>query len=218
MRKDGSGGIRNRRTFVGLLSFLVAVSIYSSTASAEEGLALPGSLGKEDPLWSVFIFGGTTAEANTFVGLMAEPWSGSYGRNDFIGGAVSRRIGRVRDHFIFEVEVGAGERFKHFSSPEGWVALYLRFDWFPWNNFVYTTVAINTGLDYVQKVSPVELDSCLGRGNPNCSNLLHYLGPEITFASPDNPNSEIVIRWHHRSGIFGLMSDTWGGSNILPAG
>ena len=169
---------------------------------------------KEDPLWSVFLLGGTTAEGN-LVNLMAEPWSGSYGRNDFAGAAVSRRIGR-KNHFILEVEAGAGYRFRHFSSPEGWIALYLRYDGLPWNHLVYTTVAIDTGVDYVATVSPLELESV--GGPSHSSNLLHYLAPEITFARPENPNSELVIRWHHRSGVFGLINHSWEGSNILTVG
>jgi hypothetical protein len=205
-----------RRFFIGLLFLLAAVAI-PRTASGEENL-LSSRPVETDPLWSVFIFGGTSVEANSFVVLMATPWDGQYGRNNFLGGAVSGRLGRFYDNFIVDLEVGAGYRFKNFSSPETWVALYLRYDGFPWNHVVYTTVAVNTGLSYVEKVSPVEIQSCLDKGNPKCSRLLHYLGPEITFAAPDNRNSEIVIRWHHRSGIFGFMNNAWGGSNILAGG
>ncbi len=121
--------------------------------------------------------------------------------------------------FVFDFEVGGGERWgKNFSSSEEWFALYVRYDRFPWNHVLFTTVGLNTGLNYVEKVSPVELDSCIGKGNPNCARLLHNLSPEITFASPKNPNSEFVIRWHHRSGIWGLMDNVWGGSNTLTGG
>jgi len=206
-----------RRIFIGLLFFLATVVIHSRTVSGEGNLLSPRPV-ETDPLWSVFIFGGTTVEANSFTLLMATPWDGQYGRYNFLGGAVSGRLGRLYNNFIVDLEVGAGYRFKHFSSPETWVALYLRYDGFPWNHVVYTTVAVNTGLSYVEKVSPAEIESCFSKGNPKCSKLLHYLGPEITFAMPDNRNSEIVIRWHHRSGIFGLMKNSWGGSNILTGG
>jgi len=204
--------------FVALLSFF---ALGWTIASGEEA-SLLHKPAETDPLWSVFVFGGMSAEAKNYglVGLMVMPWSATYGRNDFAGGAVSRRMGRLDSTgFVFDFEVGGGERWgKNFSSSEEWFALYVRYDRFPWNHVLFTTVGLNTGLNYVEKVSPVELDSCIGKGNPNCARLLHNLSPEITFASPKNPNSEFVIRWHHRSGIWGLMDNVWGGSNTLTGG
>jgi hypothetical protein len=137
--------------------------------------------------------------------------------NYLIAGDLSRRLGRVYDHFIFEAEVGAGYRFP-VHATEGWTALYLRYDGFPWNHILFTTAAINTGLSYVNKVSDVEMDAGSDRGNPNGSRLLHYLGPEITFAAPQYRNSELVMRWHHRSGVFGTFNGVWGGSNVVTVG
>ena len=88
---------------------------------------------------------------------------------------------------------------------------------FFWNHIVFTTVAISTGLSFVEKVSDVERDAG-DRGNPNGSHLLHYLAPEITFALPDYRQHELVIRYHHRSGVFGTFNGVWGGSNVVTTG
>jgi hypothetical protein len=171
-----------------------------------------------DPDWGLYAFGGVSAGRTRLIELIPMPWTGDYGDNYFVGGAVERRLGRVYQHFIFELEGGAGYRFKEVNAPEFWGGIYLRFDGFPWNHIVYTTAAINTGLSYATKVSEVEKDAGSDRGNPNGSNLLHYFGPEITFADPNNRNTEFVVRWHHRSGMFGLFNGVWGGSNVVTGG
>ncbi len=44
------------------------------------------------------------------------------------------------------------------------------------------------------------------------------MGPEITFADPDNKNVEFLIRYHHRSGVFGLFDGVVSGSTFITAG
>jgi hypothetical protein len=165
-----------------------------------------------DPLWGLMVFGGASAEGGTFAGLMIAPWQGNYGTETFIGAAVSRRTGRYLDYFTIDLEAGAG--YRSGGSSEFWVAAYLRYDGFPWNHVIYTTLAYNVGLSYVSSVSAIESGSCAA----HCTRLLHYLAPEVTFANPANRNAELVVRWHHRSGIFGAMFDNKGGSQFITAG
>jgi hypothetical protein len=47
---------------------------------------------------------------------------------------------------------------------------------------------------------------------------LHYFSPEITFALPEHKEHELLIRYHHRSGVFGTFNGVWGGSNVLTMG
>ena len=170
-----------------------------------------------EPQWGVHVFAGVSAGHDSLIGLMEMPWAGNYGDNYLVAGDVSRRLVRFWQYFTIDAEAGVGYRFKEVNAPEGWLALYLRFDGFPWNRWVYTTFAASTGLSYVEKLSAVEHDSG-GRGNPAGSKLLHYFSPEITFALPEHRNSELVIRWHHRSGVFGLFWGVWGASNVVTAG
>lgn len=171
-----------------------------------------------DPDWSIMIFGGVSAGRTRLVELMPMPWSGDYGDNYFIGGAFSRRLVQLSKHWKIEGEAGAGYRFNQVNAPEGWIAAFFRFDGFPWNRWVYTTVAFSTGLSYVEEVSAVEKDAGSDRGNPNGSKLLHYFAPEITFAHPDRRNWEALIRFHHRSGVAGTFNGVWGGSNVVTGG
>jgi len=181
----------------------------------------PSLLAKEpvavDPQWAVHVFAGVSAGRTRLVQLVPMPWSGDYGDNYLIAGAISRRLLRS-GNFILEGEVGGGYRFPTVNAPEGWMALFLRYDGFFWNHIVFTTVAISTGVSYVGTVSDVEKDAGGDRGNPNGSHLLHYLAPEITLALPEYRQHELVIRYHHRSGVFGAFNGVWGGSNVVTTG
>ena len=171
-----------------------------------------------DPDWGIMVFGGASAGRTQLVELIPMPWSGDYGDNYFVGGALSRHLVQLNKHWKIEGEVGTGYRFNQVNAPEGWVAVFFRFDGFPWNHWVYTTVAFSTGLSYVGKVSDVEKDAAGERGNPDGSKLLHYFAPEITFALPDRRDWEMLIRFHHRSGVAGTFNGVWGGSNVVTSG
>ena len=103
------------------------------------------------------------------------------------------------------------------TAGEGWAGIYLRFDGFPWNNRIRTTVGISTGLDYLSNLPDAET-SPDGEPEEHTSHVLHYLSPEITFALPKHPNQELVIRLHHRSGLFGAIGGVSGGSNVVTVG
>ena len=78
-----------------------------------------------------------------------------------------------------------------------------------------TTVAISTGLNYATGISEMEQERASdGEG----SRLMHFFSPEITFALPRRPEVELLFRFHHRSGVFGLVSDAWGGAQYGTVG
>jgi len=161
-----------------------------------------------------------------FTDIIIEPWTVDFVDLGLVGAAVSTRLGTINELFgsadqgdigddiSVEVEAGASYRFGEESLGELWGALYFRYDGFGWNDFVYTTVAINTGLSILSETSEYERD----RSDGQSSLLLHYLGPEITFADPDNKNVELVLQIHHRSGVFGLFDGVSGGSNFIATG
>jgi hypothetical protein len=102
-----------------------------------------------------------------------------------------------------EPEVGIAKRFGNAHEAEIWAALYFRFTAFPWNHIVYTTAAVSTGLNYASGISDWER-FIAGKAAPQ--RLLHYFSPELTFALPEHKNVELVLRLHHRSGVYGLIS------------
>lgn len=120
-----------------------------------------------------------------------------YGNSYFVGGAISRSFLEFGRLFALEIEVGVGQRLGSLHESEAWIALYGRWKYFPWNDYLRTTIAVSTGLNYASGVTPYEAgESVDGKG----TRLLHYFSPEFTFALPKNPDRELVIRFHHRSG------------------
>jgi hypothetical protein len=172
------------------------------------------------------VFGGVATETN-FAEAIYEPWTIELNDIGVLGASYSHRFGTVNellgggglghlgDDFTFEGEVGTSVRFGDESLGEAWTALYLRYDGLPWNDTVYTTIGVNTGLSYLTDISEFER----GRDSEGkASELLHYMGPELTFADPENKNLELVLRYHHRSGVFGLFDGVVSGSTFLSAG
>ena len=203
-------GEHSRRLFWSLnvcRLLLATLSIWAWPARGSDNLVLfaPGSVAGE-PLWGFTFFQGASAGEDSYlVDLLRNPWSGDYGEGWFTGAAASRKIARFYQHFTVEGEVGLGVRYGDNNGGDGWAALYLRFDGFPWSNVLRTTVGASTGLSYL---TDPEFDE----------HILHYFGPEVAFALPSHPNTELVLRYHHRSGVFGTFGSVREGSNVIAIG
>lgn len=162
-------------------------------------------------------FTGVSIDDVPFSETVLQPWNGEWGGDTFLGLAGSYRIARFWRWFTVDAELGAGGRLGDTNGGEVWGALYLRFDGFPWNHILYTSVAVSTGLNWVSKLPPAETGPP-DRREENTSNVLHYFSPEITIALPHLRQHELVLRYHHRSGIFGLMNDVEDGANVIAIG
>ena len=134
-------------------------------------------------------------------------WDWKWDEHYIVAGAFSRRILSIGALDV-EPEIGLAQRFGGMHEMEGWAALYFRWTWFPWNHVIRTTAAMATGLNYASDVNKIE--EARGRV-PGGSRLLHFLSPEMTFALPDQPNVELLFRFHHRSG----GGDVWGDSELF---
>lgn len=183
--------------------------------------ALAQSRGAAD---SVMVFGGVASETN-FTDLLISPWTAEVNAIGVVGGSYAHRFGTVNeltggighlgDDLTVEGEAGVSARFGDEDLGEAWTALYLRYDGLPWNETVYTTIGVNTGVSLLTNLSDFER----WRDDKGRSSVfLHYLGPEFTFANPENKDLELVLRLHHRSGVFGLFDGVVSGSTFLSAG
>lgn len=132
-----------------------------------------------------------------------------------LGVVVSRYAGTVFGRIDLEPEIGLGQRVGRQSETEIWAALYARYRGFPWDEVVATTVAVSTGLSFASDISSVESERA---GDGKADRLLHYFSPEITFALPSRPDLALVFRFHHRSGVFGLISEARGGAHYGTVG
>jgi hypothetical protein len=138
------------------------------------------------------------------------PFAWSYRDDHLVAVAVSREVGQAfRGRLRFEPELGVGRRFGEQDETEVWGALFVRYRGFPWDDVVVTSFALSTGLNYASAISEMERDRAR---DDEGSQLMHFFSPEITLALPSRPEIELMFRMHHRSGVFGLVSDAWGGA------
>jgi hypothetical protein len=170
---------------------------------------------------AVSIYGGTYVEnsmAEVLVTRPEFPASWDYATDDhLIATAFSREAGWLWDrHVSLEPEVGIGQRFGRQKATEVWGALFVRYHGFPWDGVVRTTVAVSTGLNWASDKTAVERDR--NRNDEEGSHVLHFLAPEVTFSLPSHPDTEILFRMHHRSGIFGLINGASGGAQYATVG
>lgn len=167
--------------------------------------------------WGILLFGGEMSDDD--FGATLDPTISNSRNKDiyFAGAAVNRRI-RDGRYIDLELEGGAGYQFADGSANDSgqiWGAIFARYDQFPWNHFLHTTVAVSTGLNYSFRKTAFEEAEDKDDGT---SKLLHYLAPEITVALPDHQDWAAVFRLHHRSGVFGLFGCDSCGSNVVTVG
>jgi hypothetical protein len=167
--------------------------------------------------WSGTLFIGSSVADGKLRDLIVAPWSGSWGDDTLVGGAVQYRLGRFWRFFMLDLEGGAVYRSGDTNGGEFWGAVYLRYDGFPWTNYIYTTFGISMGPDYVTRLPQVERGTD-ARPEPNQSRWLNFFSPELTFALPDYPQYEVVMRYMHRSGIFGTYNGVYEGANSFVLG
>jgi hypothetical protein len=167
--------------------------------------------------WSATLFVGSSVADGYLRELIVQPWSGSWGDDTLVGGAVQYRVARFWRYFMLDLELGSAYRFGDTEGGEFWAVAYLRYDGFPWTNYLYTTVGLSMGPDFVTRLPQVERGTDQ-RPEPNQSAWLNFFSPEITFALPDYPQYELALRYMHRSGIFGTYNGVYEGANTFAVG
>jgi hypothetical protein len=204
------------------LGLALAAALYVGAAKADGLDPLAGSQISHVP-GSISVFGGISVGESSFSELLIDYDnidSDEVGEGGFVGAAISRQLVRFWDYFWLEAEAGAGFQFesgRDYYSPQAWGAIYVRYDGFPWNDVLRTSVGISTGLNLVADIPPSETNYGT-KSIPDEAVLQHYLSPEIAFSWPDKPEDELFIRIHHRSTGYGLFWDTSTGSNIVSVG
>lgn len=115
-----------------------------------------------------------------------------------------------------ELEGGVGKRFGEDHQTELDLIPMLRWKRLPWNDCVYTNVRLGLlGVSYASGISSWEKQSsATGRG----SRFLNLVITELTFTRNANASWEFFVRAHHRSGIFGAINGTHGGSSYYATG
>ncbi len=129
--------------------------------------------------------------------------------------AWSYRLNDVPSNLSWELEGQVVQHFGRQSHQEFNVALNARWSRFPWDEFVDTSAVLGWGQSFATSVPPLEPRS---DRDERSTRLLNYLLIELDFAPPSRPEWGVVLRLHHRSGVFGLYNGVNGGSNYVGAG
>jgi len=116
-----------------------------------------------------------------------------------------------------ELEGGVAQRFGSYHQTEFDLIPVMRWKYFPWNKYLYTNFRAGLiGASYATGVSSWEAQNARNGGVG--SNYLNFLRLEFTFAPSVDSPYEFFVGLHHRSGIFGLINGSHGGSNYWETG
>ncbi len=158
---------------------------------------------------AVTVFGGWMTD-NNFEEVFT-PWELEFRDSTLFGIAASHRIWRYADKISLEIE---GQVVRHFGNQDHWefnLPLIARWEKFPWNDVIDTSVAFGLGPSYATEVPKEEVAK-----DGDSQQWLVYWVFELAMGLPGS-DWRGTFRLHHRSGAFGIVADD-GGSNVLAVG
>jgi hypothetical protein len=132
--------------------------------------------------------------------------------NVLVAGA-TRRVATMGGSAHIEGEVNLAQHWGMQSHQEINGLMSVRWLRFPWDHYVDTSLAAGLGLSFASRHPPIEE----APDRPPASRRLTYLMTELEFSRPETPHIGLLVRIHHRSGIFGVISDARG-SNFVGVG
>jgi hypothetical protein len=170
--------------------------------------------------WKFGVYGGRLVNA-PFYKLNEFPFAGTRNMHivneDLIALNAVYRIARL-PHLPVDIELDlvAAQHFSHQSFGEFAAIPTVRWSWFPWNRYVYTTT--RTGVLGPSWTTSKSTDEAMESVGHKTSNYLNFLVREWTFAPAEDSTWEAFLRIHHRSGIWGLINGVNGGTNYVTLG
>ena len=120
--------------------------------------------------------------------------------------AFSRPWIKFADYFSIDAELGLARRYGNADGAEAWAALYLRWNWFPWNDYLRTSIAIGFGPSLSGNVRVNQRTGQLQ--NTSGIGIANFFTPELTLGLPGVPWFDAIIRFHHRSQIWNVIPYT----------
>ncbi len=121
------------------------------------------------------------------------------------GVGLSKRLFSVGPDLDFELELQSVKHFGGQNDFEFNLPLIVRWNTFPWDRFIDTSVAFGDGLSIATETPDLEKARY---GGDKAGAALNFVMVELTLALPEHPNVQFVSRFQHRSGAFGLINDT----------
>jgi hypothetical protein len=150
-------------------------------------------------------------------------WKWHWRNSGIVAGAFSRRLVTFWNVLSLEPEVGAGQRFGEMHATEFSGVINIRWNYFPWNDYLKTSIGLSEGLSITTEEDTKERLP----NNPSVvgnhlvftgSQVLNFFSPEITFALPQYEAYELLVRCHLRSGVFGTINGVHAGAQFFTTG
>ncbi|MDO9125392.1 MAG: hypothetical protein Q7U42_00850 [Parvibaculum sp.] len=185
------------------LVFLCAVPAQAS------GFRAPGP---EDRLHAVSVFFGEGTEDN-FSDVVENFFIVDKTDDNVVSAAASRLLGWYGTSLSFEAELMYAWHFGREDYHEIGTAAYARWHRFPWNDYLATTFAVGMGPSYTSRYPELERQPDGSR-----SRVLNQFNLQATFALPAHPETSLVTRLQHRSGVFGAFNGVTDASNFISVG
>lgn len=133
----------------------------------------------------------------------------------FLTFALSKRMKSIDPGIDIEAEGQIANHIEGQDHIEFNGLIVARWQRFPWDRHVDTSVAVGAGLSYATERPPYEIEKKDG----DTRRLLGYLMFELTFGLNAIPRWDVVTRIHHRSGAWGVFGDgVRGASNAITLG
>ena len=159
--------------------------------------------------WFLTVYGGAHAQDDIGDVFTLQP---KFEDNDYlVVVALARELWHFKKYISFELE---GQIGKHFNNDTFWEFNGLiigRWHVFPWDKYFDTSFAVGDGISHYTEVSKVEKAD-----DEDSQRTINYLLFELALGLPQHPRWDVVLRIHHRSGIFGVYEG--GGSNYVTGG
>jgi hypothetical protein len=187
---------------------------YTSFAAALLGCACATpALAQSAVDQNVFVFGGRYIDQ--YFEYAFNPLGASY-EDNFVLGAGYQRFVVGNDSLKLGVEVGAALRAGDTTSTELWAGPVLRADKFIKTDLVNVSASVTAGLSVATGEIGIEAQNVIDENGDNT--LLYYLGPELSFSLPSNPDVEVFWRVHHRSGGWKTLGNMRDSANAVTVG
>ena len=184
-------------------------------AAAAIAVAMPAFAQAEVPAvpqtedQKIFVFGGRMGEST--MDRMLFPFTADYEDAIILGGGYQQYFAEPFDDFKVGLEVGAAIRTGPQTTGELWAGTVGRYDGWVIDDTVRISPSLTFGISAVTDTMGIEAER--EQADRLSGDILFYLSPEISFATMDNPQSEVFWRLHHRSGAW----NTFGGGGTANA-
>jgi hypothetical protein len=170
----------------------LAVGMCGAVALFSAGAAQAGN----SP-WSMTLYAGPSSTA-----FVTQILDGKFDVNGgMVGLAVDRGLFRLGSGISIAGEVQVTDFFGKYAYQTGAIGLGLRFDEFPWSDSFPMSIAVYTGPSYAPN-APIILDP-KPHQDPK---FLNYVSLEFAFQM--NRDWDATLRAYHRSGAWGVYSNT----------